>query len=177
MLLAIDVGNTNTVFGLYDGKTLRQHWRLPTNRGRTADEYGILVRDLLEGASHPPIEGIAVSSVVPPLEQVIDTMCRTYIGVTPLFAGPGIRTGMPILYENPQQLGTDRIVNAIAAYERTRGSTIVVDLGTATKLEYVSEQGEYVGGGIAPGLGVAADALFERAGRLYRVELATPRQG
>lgn len=175
MFLAVDVGNTNTVFGVYEAKSLRQHWRLQTRRERTADEYGILLRSLLTAASVPPITGAAVSSVVPSLTQVIDTMCRDYLGVAPLLAGPGVRTGMPILYDDPQQLGTDRIVNAIAAYERTHDSTIVVDLGTATKLEYVSSRGEYVGGIIAPGLGIASEALFERAARLYQVELVKPK--
>jgi len=175
MLLAIDVGNTHTVFGLYEGPQLRHHWRLQTKRGRTADEYGVLVGDLLEGVGRPPIGGIAVSSVVPPLTQVIETFCRTYLRIVPLLAGPGVRTGMAIRYDDPQQVGTDRIANAVAAYERTHDATIVVDLGTATKFEYVSERGEYLGGAIAPGLGIAADALFERAARLYRVELVKPK--
>jgi type III pantothenate kinase len=175
MFLGIDVGNTQTVLGIYEGKTLRHHWRLQTNRERTADEYGVLVRNLLAGAAQPPIAGIAVSSVVPPLTRVIDTVCRQYLGVAPLCVGPGVRTGMPILYDNPQLLGTDRIANAVAGYERTHAATIVVDLGTATKFEYVSEEGEYVGGAIAPGLGIASDALFERAAKLYRVELVKPK--
>jgi len=175
MLLAIDVGNTNTVFGLYEGSRLRQHWRLQTIRERTADEYGILLQRLLTAATASPITGVAVSSVVPSLTQVIDTMCRDYLGASPLVVGPGVRTGMPILYDDPQQLGTDRIANAVAAYERTHDATIVVDLGTATKLEYVSKRGEYVGGVIAPGLGIAAEALFERAARLYQVELVRPK--
>jgi type III pantothenate kinase len=176
MLLAIDVGNTHTVFGLYEGDHLRHHWRLETDRGRTVDEYGVLLRALFSRVGRPPIDGISVSSVVPPVTQVIDGWCRTYIGVAPLIVGPGVRTGMPILYDDPQQVGSDRVVNAIAAYERTHDATIVVDCGTATKLEYVSHKGEYVGGVIAPGLGIASDALFERAARLYRVELVRPKQ-
>ncbi len=175
MLLAIDVGNTHTVLGLYEGTTLRHHWRLQTKRERTADEYGVLVRNLLAGVGDPRISGAAVSSVVPPLTQVVGAFCHAYLGITPLLAGPGVRTGMPILYDDPQQVGTDRIANAVAAYERTRDATIVVDLGTATKFEYVSKQGEYMGGAIAPGLGIAADALFQRAARLYRVELVKPK--
>jgi type III pantothenate kinase len=175
VLLAIDVSNVQTVLGVYEGKTLRQHWRLQTHSGRTADEYGVLVGSLLQGAGNPAIRGIAVSSSVPPMTQVIDTLCRTYIGRTPLFVGPGIRTGMPILYDKPQEVSADRIVNAIAAYERTRGATIVVDFSTATIFDYVSEKGEYVGGVIAPGLGIASDALFERAAKLYRVELVKPK--
>jgi type III pantothenate kinase len=175
MLLAIDVGNTHTVFGLYDGAALQCHWRLQSERGRTADEYGVLVRNLLTRGGDPPITGIAVSSVVPPMTAVVDEFCRRYLGVAPLLVGPGVRSGMPILYDRPQELGTDRLANAIAGYARTRTTTIVVDLGTATKLEYVTAKGEYVGGVIAPGLGIASDALFERAAKLYRVELAKPK--
>jgi len=172
--LAIDVGNTHTVLGLYEGSTLRHHWRLHTDRGRTADEYGVLVRNLLAAIGSPRIGGVAVSSVVPPLTQVMGELSHRYLGATPLFVGPGVRTGMPILYERPQELGTDRIANAVAAFARTRTTTIVVDLGTATKVEYITARGEYVGGVIAPGLGIASDALFERAARLYRVELTKP---
>lgn len=175
MLLAIDVGNTHTVFGLYDGAALRCHWRLQSERGRTADEYGVLVRNLLTRNGDPPITGIAVSSVVPPMTAVVDEFCGRYLGVAPLLVGPGVRSGMPILYERPQELGTDRLANAIAGYARTHTTTIVVDLGTATKLEYITAKGEYVGGVIAPGLGIASDALFERAAKLYRVELAKPK--
>ena len=175
MLLAIDVGNTHTVFGLYEQVVLRRHWRLATDRGRTADEYGVLLRALFAGCGNPRIMGIVVSSVVPPLSAVIDELCRCYLGVVPLLIGPGVRTGMPILYDRPQELGTDRLANAVAAYARTGATTIVVDLGTATKVEYVTGAGEYAGGVIAPGVGIASDALFERAARLYRVELAKPK--
>jgi type III pantothenate kinase len=175
MFLAIDVGNTQTVLGVYDGKTLTHHWRLQTTGGRTEDEYGVLVNNLLGGASVSRVDGIAVSSVVPPLTHTIEEMCRKYLGVAPLIVGPGVRTGMPILYDKPQEVGADRIVNAIAAYDRTRTTTIIVDFGTATTFDYVSEKGEYVGGVIAPGLGIAADALFERTAKLYRVEFAKPR--
>jgi len=175
MLLAIDVGNTHTVFGLYDGALLQQHWRLATDRGRTADEYGVLLRNLFAGSGDPHITGIVVSSVVPPLAAVVDELCRRYVGVAPLLVAPGVRTGMPILYDRPQELGTDRLANAVAAYERTGAATIVVDLGTATKVELVTGKGEYAGGVIAPGLGIAVDALFERAAKLSRVELAKPK--
>jgi len=176
MLLAIDIGNTHTVLGLYDGGTLRHHWRLHTELQCTADEYGVYVRRLLAGVAQPTIDGVALSSVVPPVTAVFDTLCRRLLGIAPLVAGPGVCTGMPILYDDPRQLGTDRIMNAVAAYERTHAATIVVDLGTATKLEYVSDRGEYVGGVIAPGVGIAADALFTHAAKLYRVELARPPQ-
>jgi type III pantothenate kinase len=175
MFLAIDVSNTQTVLGLYDGPLLRHHWRLQTDAGRTADEYGVLVRNLLGGVSNPAIRGVAVASSVPSMTQLLETLCRTYIGRAPLFIGPGVRTGMPILYDKPQEVGADRIANAIAAYERTHTTTIVVDCSTATTFDYISEKGEYAGGVIAPGLGIASDALFERAAKLYRVELAKPR--
>ncbi|HVO22816.1 MAG TPA: type III pantothenate kinase [Candidatus Margulisiibacteriota bacterium] len=176
MLLAIDVGNTHTVFGLYDGDRLQHHWRLASDRARTVDEYGVLLRLLFAGVGQPAIDAIAVSSVVPPTTQVVDAWCRSYLAVAPLVVGPGVRTGMPILYDDPQQVGSDRVANAVAAYERTRDATIVVDCGTATKLEYITRKGEYIGGVIAPGLGIAGDALFERAARLYRVELVKPKQ-
>jgi type III pantothenate kinase len=173
-LLAIDVGNTHTALGVYDGVTLRHHWRLASDRGCTADEYGVLLRQLFARSGDPGIAGIAVSSVVPPLTTVVDDLCRRYLGIAPLVVGPGVRTGMPVLYERPQELGTDRLVNAVAAYERTHAATIVVDLGTATKVEFVTARGEYAGGVIAPGLGIAGDALFERTAKLFRVPLAKP---
>jgi type III pantothenate kinase len=174
MFLAIDVGNTQTVLGVYDGSTLQDHWRLRSDRERTADEYGVLIRELL-GDRRRSVGGIAVSCVVPPMTRVVETLCRKYLGHAPLVVGPGVRTGMPILYDKPQEVGADRIVNAIAAYERTRATTIIVDFGTATTFDYVSDKGEYVGGVIAPGLGIASDALFERAAKLYPVELAKPK--
>jgi len=175
LLLAIDVSNTQTVLGLYEGPVLRHHWRLQTDAGRTADEYGILVRNLLAGVSTPPIRGIAVASSVPSMTQLLETLCRSYIGRAPLFVGPGVRTGMPILVDKPQEVGADRIANAIAAYGRTRSTTIVVDFSTATTFDYISDKGEYVGSAIAPGMGIASDALFERAAKLYRVELVKPK--
>jgi len=172
--LAIDVGNTQTVLGIYDGSTLRDHWRLQTDRERTADEYGILVRGLL-GDVCTTISGVAVSCVVPPMTRTVDHFCRKYLGKVPLFVGPGVRTGMPILYDKPQEVGADRIVNAIAAYDRTKSTTIIVDFGTATTFDYISEKGEYVGGVIAPGLGIAGEALFQRAAKLYPVEYVKPK--
>ncbi len=174
MLLAIDVGNTHIVFGLYQGKHLRHHWRLRSNRATTADEVGVFLGRLLRGIGNPSISGVAISSVVPPLTQVLVEMSQQYLKQAALVVGPGVTTGMPILYDDPRQLGTDRLVNAIAAYERTKGPTIVVDCGTATKFEYVNGAGEYLGGAIAPGLGIASDALSERAARLHRVELVRP---
>ncbi len=175
VFLAIDVSNTQTVLGVYEGRVLRHHWRLQTESRRTTDEYGVLVRNLLNNAGNPEIGGIAVSSVVPLMTQTIEQVCRQYLGVEPLVVGPGVRTGMPILYDKPQEVGADRIVNAIAAYDRTHDTTIVVDFSTATTFDYVSARGEYVGGVIAPGLGIASDALFDRTAKLYRVELVKPK--
>jgi type III pantothenate kinase len=175
MLLAIDIGNSNTVLGLYDGPRLRRHWRVVTQPARTADEYGFLIGCLLGNAA-ASLSGAAVSSVVPAMNATIATVCHEHFHVEPLFVGPGVKTGMPILYDDPRQLGSDRIVNAVAAYDRTHAATIVVDLGTATKLEYISPQGEYVGGVIAPGVGIASEALFARAARLSRVAIGRPSQ-
>lgn len=174
MLLAVDVGNTHTVFGLFAGEQLQRHWRVQTNRGRTADEYGVLLDALLAAAGKPEIEGVAVSSVVPPVTQTIAALSQLYLGLEPLVVGPGTPTGLRLLYDDPRQVGSDRVVNAVAAWQRTRADTIVVDCGTATKFEFISADGAYHGGAIAPGLGIAADALFERAARLYRVELVKP---
>ncbi len=176
MFLAIDVSNTHTVLGLYDGKQLQHHWRLQTDPGRTMDEYGIMFRSLLGDAERAAVDGIGIACVVPSMTSSMEGVCRSYVGVEPLVVGPGIKTGMPIFYDNPREVGADRIVNAVAAYERTRDVTIVVDFGTATTFDFVSKKGEYMGGVIAPGLGVASDALFERAAKLYRVELVKPKQ-
>jgi type III pantothenate kinase len=176
MFLAIDVGNTHSVLGLYDGKVLQHHWRLQTDPGRTMDEYGLMVRSLLSDGERTSVHGIAIACVVPAMTNIMEGVCRSYLNVEPLVVGPGIKTGMPIFYDNPREVGADRIVNAVAAYERTRDVTIVVDFGTATTFDFVSKKGEYMGGVIAPGLGVASDALFERAAKLYRVELLKPKQ-
>jgi len=175
-LLAIDVGNTNIVFGVYEGKRLVQHWRIQTQEGRTSDEYGVLFRSLLSGPEGKDLTGGAVASVVPAVTGIVQELCRDYLRLEPLVVGPGIKTGMPILYDKPQDVGADRIVNAIAAYERTHDTTIVVDFGTPTIFDYVSQKGEYVGGVLCPGLGISAEALFARAARLHRVELTKPKQ-
>lgn len=176
MLLVMDVGNTNTVLGVYERERLVAHWRLTTVRDRTVDEYGILARNLLSLASLDvaAIDGLMIASVVPPLNGVLEAMARDYFGVKPLFVEPGIKTGMPILYENPQEVGADRIVNGVAAYELFRTSLIVVDFGTATTFDAISEKGEYLGGAIAPGLSISAEALFQRAARLPRVDIRRP---
>jgi type III pantothenate kinase len=175
MLLAIDVGNTNTVLGVYGGEKLVRHWRIQTEADRTADEYGVLLRGLFGASSiEPRIDGVIISCVVPPMQKMVEAVSRDYLNVEPITVGPGTKTGMPILYDNPKEVGADRIVNAVAAYERTRDTTIVVDFGTAATFDYVSAKGEYVGGVITPGPGIALDALYQRAAKLYRVEMAKP---
>lgn len=176
MLLAIDVGNTNTVFGVFDGAVLRDHWRIETSGRKTGDEYGILVHELFafSGVDPKAIDAIAVSSVVPPLHFVIESMCRRFFSVRPLLVGPGVRTGMPILYDNPREVGADRIVNAVAAYERWRCALLVVDFGTATTFDAITAKGEYLGGAICPGVSISMEALFAAAAKLPRVELARP---
>jgi len=178
MLVTIDVGNSHTVIGIYEGERLTQHWRISTHAEHTSDEHGVMLNALLQGAGlDTPLkpEGVVVACVVPPLNQTIELLCERYFNCHPLMVGPGIKTGMPILYENPKEVGADRIVNAVAAYERFGIACIVVDFGTATTFDYVTGRGEYVGGAIAPGLGISMNALVEHAAKLYRVELARPR--
>ncbi len=179
MLVAIDVGNSHTVIGLYEGERLLNHWRISTMAERTADEHGALLGTLFSaaglGAALKP-DGVVVACVVPALNQVIEDFAARYLGCDPLMVGPGVKSGMPILYENPKEVGADRIVNAVAAYEECRSACIVVDFGTATTFDYVTGRGEYAGGAIAPGLGISMDALVEHAAKLYRVELARPRE-
>ncbi len=178
MLVTIDVGNSHTVIGLYEGDRLTHHWRISTNPDRTTDEHGVMLNALLQAAGmQMPIkpEGVAVACVVPPLNQTIEMLAERYFHCSPLVVGPGIKTGMPILYENPKEVGADRIVNAVAAFERYASACIVVDFGTATTFDYVTGRGEYVGGAIAPGLGISMNALVQHAAKLYRVELARPR--
>jgi type III pantothenate kinase len=176
MLMAIDAGNTHTVIGVFDGERLRAHWRIGTRRDRTEDELGVLLRSFLVEAGLRPedVDGIVVSSVVPESNDAIAGTGTRYFGCEPLFVGPGVRTGMPILYENPHEVGADRIVNAIAAHARHGAPVIVLDFGTATTFDVVAAGGEYMGGVIAPGIGLSADALFSRAARLHRVEIARP---
>ena len=152
MILAVDVGNTHTVAGLYDTQDLAYHWRFVTEAERTADEYGVLLQSLFtaRGLSLSCVAGIIASSVVPAMVQTLEDLAQTYFQLTPLIVGPGIKTGMPILYDNPREVGADRIVNAVAAYERYRTATIIVDFGTATTFDYVTQAGEYLGGAIVP---------------------------
>jgi type III pantothenate kinase len=176
MLLAIDVGNTNTVLGVYDGKRLLAHWRLETSSRRTSDEYGILLRQLFEWSGIDPdrVDAVAVSSVVPTLQFNLERMSERYFKTRPMFVGPGVKTGMPILYDNPREVGADRIVNAVAAYEKFRSGLLVVDFGTATTFDAVTPKGEYLGGAICPGINIAMEALFQNASKLPRVEFARP---
>jgi type III pantothenate kinase len=177
-LLVIDVGNTNTVLGVFQGSSLRAQWRLTTNKAQTADEYGILIRNLfaLEGMVTDPISGMMISSVVPPLNAVLDEMARKYFKLSPVFLGPGTRTGMAIHYENPQEVGADRIADSVAAYEKYGGPCVIVDFGTAITFDAVSKKGEYLGGVIAPGIGISAEALFEQTARLPHVEIREPQR-
>jgi len=176
MLLALDVGNTNTVLGLYQDSALVAHWRVSTHRTQTADEYGVLFTNLfnLHGLSTSQVKHIIISSVVPPVESTLTQVCQSYFKIKPLFVEPGIKTGMPVLVDNPAELGADRLVNAIAAFERYGGPAIIVDFGTATTFDVVSSKGEYLGGIISPGLGISADALFSMAARLGRVDIKRP---
>ncbi|HLE35970.1 MAG TPA: type III pantothenate kinase [Candidatus Acidoferrales bacterium] len=176
MLLTMDVGNTNTVLGVFRGKELVAHWRLTTARDQTIDEYGILTRNLftLAGLEPKQTEGVIISSVVPQLNGTLEQMAVRYWDVKALFVEPGVKTGMPVLYDNPQEVGADRIVNSVAAFEKYGGPCIVVDFGTAINFDAVSARGEYIGGVLAPGIGISADALFSRAARLFRVEIKDP---
>lgn len=176
MLLAVDVGNTNIVFGLYEGERLAHTFRISTLRHRTEDEHGILLLDLLRFRAVDPkaIEGAIIASVVPPLTDVLAQAIRHAFQAEPVLVGPGLRTGVRILYENPREIGADRIVNAVAAFERVKGPAIVVDFGTATTFDCVSPKGEYLGGVIAPGIQVSLDGLLATAAKLSRVELQPP---
>lgn len=190
MLFVLDVGNTNTVLGVFaraPGSAaeaaesprydqLLANWRVATSRTSTVDEYGVLFRNLFSMAELEAraIHGIVVSSVVPPLDPVLRQVCERYFSLRPLFIEPGIRTGMPVQYDNPAEVGADRIVNGVAAYEKYGGPCVIVDFGTATTFDCVSKKGEYLGGVICPGIGISADALFERTARLPRVEIRKP---
>ena len=175
MLLAIDVGNTNTVAGIFKEDRLCEQWRITTSATRTADEYLLLLRQLLELCDRPPQLSAAIfSSVVPAAEQPLSSALGRGLGLDPMRVGPGMRSGMPILTENPKEVGADRIVNAVAAYARVGAGVIVVDFGTATTFDCISKRGEYLGGAICPGLAISADALHHHAAKLPRVELARP---
>ena len=176
MLLTIDVGNTNTVLGVFRGADLIANWRLTTAREQTVDEYGVLTRNLLTlaGLDRNDITGVIISSVVPPVNWTLSEMARVYLGKKALFVEMGVKTGMAVLVDNPAEVGADRIVNGVAAFHLYGGPCIVVDFGTAITFDAISAKGEYLGGVIAPGLGIAAEALFSRAAKLPRVEIKDP---
>src|SRR5215470_9545853 len=176
MLLTIDVGNTNTVLGVFHGEELIAHWRLTTARLQTVDEYGVLTRNLftLKDLDPKEVRGIIVSSVVPPVNWTLSEMARIYFGQKALFVEPGVKTGMAVLVDNPMEVGADRIVNGVAAFHQYGGPCIIVDFGTAITFDAISAKGEYVGGVIAPGIGISSEALFARAAKLPRVEIKDP---
>jgi type III pantothenate kinase len=176
MLLTIDVGNTNTVLGVFRGKELIANWRLTTAREQTVDEYGVLTRNLftLAGLDRDAITGVIISSVVPPVNWTLGEMSRIYFGKKALFVELGVKTGMAVLVDNPSEVGADRIVNGVAAFHQYSGPCIVVDFGTAITFDAISAQGEYLGGAIAPGIGISSEALFARAARLHRVQIKDP---
>ena len=176
MLLTIDVGNTNTVLGVFRGEELIANWRLTTARQQTVDEYGVLTRNLftLAGLDRDAIGGVIISSVVPPVNWTLGEMARIYLGQKALFVEPGVKTGMSVLVDNPLEVGADRIVNGVAAFHKYGGPCIVVDFGTAITFDVISERCEYLGGVIAPGLGISSEALFARTAKLPRVEIKDP---
>jgi type III pantothenate kinase len=178
LLLVIDVGNSNIVLGIYASDALMHHWRISTDKSRTSDEYGIMLQSLfsLASLSFLQIKAIIISSVVPPLTGVLETLCRDFFSLPPYIVGPGIKTGMQIQYDNPREVGADRIVNAVAGYEKHRCPLIIVDFGTATTFDYVNAKGEYCGGAIAPGLAISLEALFQRASKLPRIDICRPPQ-
>ena len=173
MLLVIDVGNTNMVLGVYKDTELLDHWRISTDGQRTTDEYGVLIRELfyLNDLRADDINAIIISSVVPPVVPTLERMCQRYFGLSPLLIGPGVKTGMDIRYDNPREVGADRIVNAVAAYEKYGGPVIIVDFGTATTFCAVDAKGVYLGGSICPGIGISTEALVQRTAKLPRIEL------
>lgn len=182
MLLAIDVGNTQTVVGLFDTKpvheALRAHWRISTDENRTADELALTLEQLLQssGFKIADVQDIALCSVVPKVTASLRTVCSRRFAIDPLVLAPGVKSGMPVLYDNPKEVGADRIANGVAAYEEYGGPAIVVDFGTATTFDAITRDGEYLGGAIAPGIEVASRALFDAAAGLRRVELAAPKR-
>lgn len=178
MFLVVDVGNTNIVLGIYRQHELLHHFRIGTNRQATVDEYGVLIHNLFAMSKIDPgqIEGVILSSVVPPLMHVLEELCEKYLHQKPLVVGPGIRTGLNLRYENPREVGADRIVNAVAAIEKYGGPLVVVDFGTATTFDCVDEAGNYLGGAIVPGIGISTEALYQRASKLPRIELEKPKK-
>lgn len=176
MLITIDIGNTNTKIAAWNNTAMVAHWRLSTQRQKLTDEYAVLVRSLFElrGIDISQIEGCAISCVVPPLTSVFTELSRTYLNVEPVVIGPGIKTGMRLLIDTPRELGADRVANSVAAFRRYGGPVIAIAFGTATAFDVIASEGDYIGGAIAPGIGISADALFRTAAKLYQVELNRP---
>lgn len=176
MLLVIDVGNTNIVFGIYQGKKLLNNWRISSEKNRTSDEYGLLFEQIFRYhvLEADDIDSIIISSVVPPLMHTLSAMCVKYFDINPILVGPGVKTGMDIKYDNPKEVGADRIVNGIGGYERHGGPLIIVDFGTAITFDAISKEGDYLGGVITPGIGISSEALFLRTSKLPKVEIVKP---
>lgn len=176
MILVIDVGNTNIVLGMYDGEALTHHWRIATDRTKTTDEYGMLVKSLFDhsNVTFDQVEGVILSSVVPPVIFPLEQMCQRYFGMRPLVVGPGVKTGLDIHVDNPREVGADRIVNAVAGIAKYAGPLIIVDFGTATTYCYIDENRRYHGGVISPGIMISVEALYQRAAKLPRIEFAAP---
>lgn len=176
MIFVFDVGNTNTVLGVYDGDELKYHWRIETSRNKTEDEYGMVIKSLFShvGLTFSHIDGIIISSVVPPIMFALERMCHKYFEIKPLVVGPGIKTGLNIKYENPREVGADRIVNAVAGIHLYGGPLIIVDFGTATTYCYINENNQYMGGAIAPGIAISTEALYSNAAKLPRIEIVRP---
>ncbi len=179
MIFVFDVGNTNTVLGVYEEDELKFYWRIETNRSKTADEYAMTIKSLFEheNLDFSSITGIIISSVVPPIMTALESMCEKYFRVTPLVVGPGMKTGLNIKYDNPREVGADRIVNAVAGIHEYGGPLIIVDFGTATTYCYINENKQYMGGAIAPGIGISTEALYTRASKLPRIEITRPDGG
>lgn len=176
LILVLDVGNTNTVLGVYDNETLKYHWRIETSRNKTEDEFGMVIKGLFEHEelTFSEIEGIIISSVVPPIMFALERMCMKYFSIKPLIVGPGIKTGLNIKYENPREVGADRIVNAVAGIHDYGSPLVIVDFGTATTYCYINEKNQYMGGAIAPGISISTEALYTRAAKLPRIEITRP---
>jgi len=177
MLLTVDIGNTNIALGVFDGKNIVQHWKIRSEREKTSDEYEIILLNLLSLAhlEAQSVNSVIISSVVPPLTPVFENLSQNLLKIKPLVVGPGLKTGMPILYENPQEVGADRVVASVAAFDKYGGPAIIVDFGTATTFDAISKKGEYLGGAIAPGIQIAAEALYLKTAKLPRIEIKKPK--
>ncbi|UCE42110.1 MAG: type III pantothenate kinase [Candidatus Aminicenantes bacterium] len=177
MLLVVDIGNTNIALGVFDGKELVQHWKIRSEQGKTSDEYKIILLNLLSPAhlEAESLQSVIISSVVPPLTPVFQSLSQDLLKINPMVVGPGLKTGMPILYENPQEVGADRVVASVAAFDKYGGPAIIVDFGTATTFDAISKDGEYLGGSIAPGIQIAAEALYLKTAKLPRIEIKKPK--